>query len=269
MIGNKKGVALVLGGGTARGLAHIGVIEVLEENHIPIDAIVGTSMGALVGGLYASGDLKKFKEKMIKLSKNKISLFFITKKLKSMKNVSDSAMDNFLKDIMKDRKIEKLPIDFTAIATDINSGEEVYLKEGSLLKAISASTCIPGVFRPVNLNNRFLVDGGVVDPLPQKYASEIAQKIIIVNAMPKEFKYARESNDVFEVLSKATSIMANTLLNLKNIIDIQSSKNNHVFIQLNTDKIGPFDFSDVPGLIELGRKEATKNLSNILELIKD
>ncbi|MFA5856388.1 MAG: patatin-like phospholipase family protein [Candidatus Pacearchaeota archaeon] len=266
---NKKGVALVLGGGTARGLAHIGVLEVLEENHVKIDAIVGTSMGALIGGLYASGDLNKFKEKMIKLSKNKISLFFMTKKLKSMKNISDSAMDDFLKDIMKDKKIEKLPIDYTAIATDIDSGEEVYLKEGSLLKAISASTCIPGVFKPVFLNNRYLVDGGVVDPLPQKYASEIATKIIIVNAMPKEYKYARESNDVFEVLSKATSIMANTLLNLKNIINIQANKDDYVFIQLETDKIGPFDFSDVQGLIDLGRKEAKKMLPKILELVKE
>jgi NTE family protein len=261
MVLEKRNLALVLSGGSARGLAHIGVLEVLEENHIPIDAIVGTSMGALIGGLYSAGTLNKFKEKAIHLSDNKFLSLFLSQRIKSGNNKSESIAP-FLREFTQNKRIEKLPISFTAVATDLKSGKEVFIDKGDLLKGILASTSIPGVFQPVKLGNKLLIDGGVVDPLPQKYGQLIGDKVISVNAMPDKFKYERES-DAFDIISEAVGIMTHELIRLTST---QSKRT--VFLQLKTNNIKPFDFFHADKLIKLGRKEAKKNLPKIIKLTK-
>jgi NTE family protein len=170
----KKKLALVLSGGSARGLAHIGVLEVLEENKIPIDAVVGTSMGAVIGGIYAAGKLKEFKEEIIKMSHSRMRAIFWTLKFRRFDVDPSKAFGPVLSKYLKNKKIQDLGIDFTAIATDLKTGEEVYLNEGNLVKAILASVCLPGICHPMTLGKRLLIDGGVVDPLPQGYGELIA-----------------------------------------------------------------------------------------------
>jgi NTE family protein len=255
----KRDLALVLSGGSARGLAHIGVLEVLEKHHVPIEAIVGTSMGAVIGGLYAAGTLNDFKQKLIKLSENKILSMFISHRIKRG-DTNIHAVEPFLKEFTKNKRIEDLDLAFTAVATDLKTGKEVFLNKGDLLTAILASISIPGVFTPVQIDNMLLVDGGVLDPLPQKYGHLIAEKVISVNAMPEHYKYKSE-NDIQGFLSEVGGIMIHEILN-HNLIHNDKS----LFIQLKTDTIEHFDFSDVEKIIGLGRSAAKKHIKEIVKL---
>lgn len=260
-IGKKRSLGLVLSGGSARGLAHIGFLEVLEENHIPVDALVGTSMGALIGGVYIAGNLKKFEEKVLNLSKNKFLSLFLSHRIRKG-NASTEAIEPFLRELIGNKKIEKLPIYFTAVATDLRSGKEVFIDKGDLVKAILASISIPGVFNPVKMGRKLLVDGGVVDPLPQKYGQLIADKVITVNAMPSAFKYKKES-DAFDIISEAVGIMSHELVRLSTI-----PSERIIFVQLHTNYLDPFDFTHVPKIIQIGRRAAKKHLKSIVDLVQ-
>jgi NTE family protein len=184
-----KSVSLVLGCGAARGLAHIGVIRVLHEQGYNIASISGTSMGALVGGLYAAGGLGEFTD--IALSFKKVDFFkYLDLSLfaKSGMLKGDIIIDT-LKKIVGDVTIEDLSIPYTAVATDINSGREIWLREGRLYDAIRASIAIPGVFTPHRIGNRLLVDGGIINPVPVMPISDPDADITIavdVNGPPAD-----------------------------------------------------------------------------------
>ena len=257
----KKNLALVLSGGSVRGFGHIGVLQVLKQHNVPIDAIIGTSMGALIGGLYAAGTLDDFTNEILKLSKNKVAAFFIASKIKLGKSKTET-IEWFLEDFTKGKKIENLSIAFTAVATDLKTGKEVFIEKGSLLKAIIASISIPGLFPPVEMKNKLLVDGGVIDPLPQKYGQTVAKKVISINAIPIKFKYKKEG-DVFDIISESIGIITNELIRLKS-----QERKNTVFIQLRTGGIKPFDFSKVQKAINIGRRTTERNMKKIIKLVK-
>ena len=161
----KKRAALVLAGGGARGIAHIGAIEELYAAGYEVTAVAGTSMGALVGGMFASGHLALFKEWLCGLDARKVfdlvDLAWSTEGL-----VKGDRVMGALGELVSDRPIEQLPIPFAAVATDVVTGEEVVLDRGSLYDAIRASISIPSVFRPVRRDGRILVDGAAVSPMP-------------------------------------------------------------------------------------------------------
>ncbi len=159
-------VSLVLGGGGARGLAHIGVIEVLKERGYDIRSIVGCSMGALVGGFYAAGKLDDYRSWVGQLTEVDVLRFLdisLTARSGFMKG--DRIMDK-LRGLIGDCLIEKLPIPFTAVATDIVRRQQVWINRGDLFDAIRASISVPGLFTPHIVNGRTLVDGGLLNPLP-------------------------------------------------------------------------------------------------------
>jgi NTE family protein len=161
----KKSVSLVLSGGGARGVAHIGVIEELERQGYKIHSIAGSSMGAVVGGIYASGNLKVFSEWMCKLDKK--AIFNLTDFTLSTNGiVKGNKIIKELKKIVPDINIEDLPISYVAVATDIKNEKEVVFENGSLYEAIRASMSIPAFFKPHKLNGMVLIDGGVLNPLP-------------------------------------------------------------------------------------------------------
>lgn len=257
----KDGLAIALSGGSVRGLAHIGFLEVLEENNIKVDYIIGTSMGALVGGVYAAGKLKELKEKMLKLSKNRILSLLLSSRIRKG-NTDTKEIEKFIKPLIKGRKMKTLNPPFTAIATNLKTGKEVYLEEGSLLRNISASISIPGIFQPVKIKNMLLVDGGVIDPLPQEYAKTKAEKVIAVNAMPTKINY-KKGGDTSDILSEAVSIMTNKLIRLGT-----KKSDRHLFVQIRTRGIDSFDFKSVEKVIELGRKAAKKHIKKIIKLSK-
>jgi NTE family protein len=181
----KKQTALVLGTGGARGLAHIGVIKALEENKIPIDIITGTSIGAFIGGLYASGMDVAAMEKIVDGTSKMMVAKIFRPKLFAPGFVGNESVMKFIKSLVGNVKIENLDIPFAASATDLITGEEVVFTKGSLADAIMASIAIPTVFQPVNLGGRYLLDGGLCNPLPISIALELkARNVIAVNVSP-------------------------------------------------------------------------------------
>lgn len=164
--GNKrKTVALALGSGGARGYAHIGVVEVLEERGYDIIAVSGCSMGALVGGIYAAGQLKKFKDWATGLDRFDI-LKLLDVSFSSPGAIRGEKIFSVVRDLIGDTLIEQLPIPYTAVATDLLKHKEVWFQEGPLHQAIRASVAIPSFMTPELVKNRVLVDGALLNPLP-------------------------------------------------------------------------------------------------------
>jgi len=160
-----KTISLVLGSGGARGLAHIGIISWFKENDYEIRSISGCSMGALVGGVYACGKLDDFEEWMRAISKlDIVKLLDISWGKQGL--VEGDRIMTALKDLVGDRRIEDLDIEYTAVAADINREKEIWLKSGSLFDAIRASISLPLFFIPAELKGMSLLDGGILNPVP-------------------------------------------------------------------------------------------------------
>ena len=232
-------IALVLSGGGARGGAHVGVIEVLEKNHIPIDMIVGTSMGSFVGGLYASGkttdEMKKILtetnwKKYITTDFNRQDIPMMKKDIEYIYNgrlgVGVDANDNIvlptgvlkreplllkfleLTSNVKDIKdFDKLNIPYRAVATNIKNGESVILKSGVLGEAIYASSAIPGGLQPINIDGVDLVDGGVSDNIPIQVARDMGADIIIAVDVSEGFPEKVDVNSYFVVVGQLVNIL--------------------------------------------------------------
>lgn len=160
-----KDVALVLSGGGARGIAHIGVIEVLEEKGFNITSISGTSMGSLVGAVYALGKLPEFKEWLINLGKIQV-LKLVDFTFTYQGFIKGDKIFNELRQFIPDANIEDLKIHFAAIATDIMNKREIVFTQGSVFDAVRASISIPSIFTPIATTSSVLIDGGTVNNLP-------------------------------------------------------------------------------------------------------
>lgn len=160
-----KTVSLVLGSGGARGLAHIGAIRVLEEAGVEIKAIAGSSMGALVGGIYAAGKLQSYEEWVKGIEQSEI-LSLLDWTFAGGGLIKGKKIIGKLEELVGTTNIEDLEIDFTAVAVDIDQGREVWLDRGSLFDAVRASIAIPGIFTPHRYLDRTLVDGGLLNPIP-------------------------------------------------------------------------------------------------------
>ena len=174
----KPKIGVALGGGGAKGFAHIGVLKVLKEHGIHFDVISGTSIGSLVGAVYANGSLDKFADEVsnIKLVDipGLLSLSWSTNGFFSGKKAME-----FIKQFVDTEQIEELNKPFAAVASNINTGEIVTLSKGSIVDAVRASIAIPLVFTPVEINGMVLTDGGLVEPLPVRAARELGADIVI------------------------------------------------------------------------------------------
>lgn len=192
----KTKISLVLGSGAARGLAHIGVIHCLEDHNYEVQYISGSSIGALIGGIYAAGELDVYVEWVKELKRrNIIRLLDISFSKKSL--FKGEKIIEVLNEIIKDRTIENLPIGYTAVATDILEQKEVWLTSGSLFEAIRASIAVPMIFSPVQLAGRVLVDGGIINPLPIAPTLNDDSELTIavaLNGSPEIFDVENEEN---------------------------------------------------------------------------
>ena len=180
-----KKVGLALGGGAARGLAHIGVLEVLEKEGIPVDMIVGTSAGAAVGALYAQGKpAGQIKELALNTGWRRL-VSLIDLALPKSGFIEGTRIKNLLKSIIGDISFSDLKIPLACVATDIMSGEEVVISDGSVLEGVRASISIPVIFTAVKWQDRYLVDGGLVNPVPVSTVRKMgADFVIAVNVIP-------------------------------------------------------------------------------------
>jgi NTE family protein len=180
-----KKVGLALGGGAARGLAHIGVLGVLEKEGIPVDLIAGTSAGAAIGALYAQGrSAAKIKELALNTGwKRMVSLIDLA--LPRSGFIEGTRIKNLLKSIIGDIDFSQLKIPLSCVATDIHSGEEVVISDGPVLEGVRASISVPVIFTAVKWRNRYLVDGGLVNPVPVGTVRNMgADLVIAVNVIP-------------------------------------------------------------------------------------
>lgn len=202
----RKKIGLALGGGGAKGLAHIGVIKVLREQNIPIDFIAGTSMGALVGAWYALNKDFKFLENVflkieekdvnskMNLFKNKNGLLF---KNKSILDLLELGFAN--------KSFQQCEIPFRAVATDVENGERVILDSNSISEAVRASIALPLIFKPVRIGERLLMDGGLSDPVPADVVKKMGADIVIaVDVSSKWINIGEEAinlNNMYSVIS--------------------------------------------------------------------
>ncbi len=160
-----RSISLVLGSGGARGLAHIGVIEVLEQAGYEIQSISGASIGALIGGIYAAGELETYRDWVCSLNTLDV-LRLLDISFSGTSLFKGDKIIDALRDLIGPRNIEDLPLDFTAVATDLDASKEVWLSSGPLFDAIRASIAFPTVFSAVHYRGRTLVDGGLLNPIP-------------------------------------------------------------------------------------------------------
>ncbi|MCI0516854.1 MAG: patatin-like phospholipase family protein [Woeseiaceae bacterium] len=199
MPGRPKNVSLVLGSGGARGHAHIGVIRALEQRDLKVRSIAGTSMGAVIGGIYAAGKLDTYVRWAMQLRKSDVVRLLDFSFTRTSLFKGERIID-VLKDLIGDRRIEDLPVAFTAVATAIEEQREVWLNKGSLFTAIKASIAVPGVFSPVIVDDRLLVDGGLINPIPMAPTLNDANDITIaVNLAGTTEHYrpqAKETDDM-------------------------------------------------------------------------
>ena len=207
----QKNIALVLSGGGARGLAHIGVIEELERSGYTITSVAGTSMGSLVGGMHAAGHLEAFKTWMCSLDKKAVfDLLDFTVSTNGV--IKGERVIEAMKKLIADRNIESLPIPYCGVATDFLNGKEIVFRKGSLYDCIKASSSIPTLVTPFSLNGLLLVDGGVLNPIPINQVVRTKHDLLVVvnvnaniphknnnspNGIDVEEKLAAENNNEF------------------------------------------------------------------------
>jgi len=173
----KRRLGLALGSGSARGWAHVGVIRALERAGIKPDLVCGTSIGALVGAAYAAGELERFEQWLIGLSVRDV-LSFLDVRMNGGMIKGERLMEFFRLNFI-DRPIEDLPLPFAAVATELDSGAEVWLREGSTVAALRASIALPALFSPAVREGRLLVDGALVNPVPVSLARAMGAEVVI------------------------------------------------------------------------------------------
>ena len=202
----KRKVGLALGGGAARGLAHIGVLEVLEKEGIPIDMIAGTSIGALVGAVYAEKrDIELMKELAVDLGSKRLT--FIDPALPKTGLIRGRKIENTLKSIVGNVKFEDLTMPFACVTVDIDTGEEVVIRQGTVWKAIRASASVPAILALTKWEGRHLVDGGLVNPVPVSVLETMgADFIIAVNVLPSRITKETKEPNIFGVIMKTIYI---------------------------------------------------------------
>ena len=287
-----KTVSLVLGSGGARGHAHIGVIKAIEERGLEICNIAGTSMGSVIGGIYAAGELDTYIEWARRLQKKDV-VKLLDLSFSTVSIFKGERIFEVLKELIGDREIEDLDRGFTAVAAAIEEQREVWLNKGPLFQAIRASTAVPGVFSPVKIAGRMLVDGGIVNPIPiAPTLSDATDLTIAVNLNSIAETYTPESNDpvrdddeaegyrekiqqfladligsdddasdppdATDLLIRSVDVMQGAIARLK-----LAAYTPDMVIEIPRDACTFFEFDRASELTELGYKQACKVLGNL------
>lgn len=282
-----KKVALVLSGGGARGLAHIGVIEELEKRDYEITSIAGTSMGALVGGVYAQGKLTEFRDWVTALDQFEV-FKLVDFTFSSAGLVKGEKVLNTIKEFIPDTRIENLPISYSATAVDIIKHKEVVFRDGMLFDAIRASIAIPTVFTPIKKDGMVLVDGGVMNNVPISNVKRTEGDFLVVvhvnaeipaisptlskkETKKKEKKHRKWLDNFAEFLNHSKekehslgylSLIDNTLttgmLRLAQLSILNG--NPDILVEISRDTCGTYDFYKAAEIIETGRLAARKVL---------
>jgi NTE family protein len=198
----RPGIGLALGGGFARGFAHLGVLQVLEQNRIPISCIAGTSVGSILGAAYASGaPLARIVATCRTLRLRDIARWRVSR----LGFASNHRLGDLIERVFEARQFEELQIPMAAVATDLNSGEPVVITQGDLIDAIRASCAFPGLFEPVEIGTRCLADGGLVAPVPTRAARDLGAEFVLGVSVGMQDGYRGTPSNIFQVVSRAVT----------------------------------------------------------------
>lgn len=281
---------LALGGGGARGLAHIGVLRVLEKEGIKPRAIAGCSIGSLIGGLYAYyGDSQKVEEFILEAIKNPVFRVLGFDKLEGYnRNNAKNYFEQFLDylgqrikavmalerisyfemsqadeifNILPDASIEKFRIKYSAVATDLLSGREINIRSGSLREAVRASSTVPGIFPPVRLDGYLLIDGSATDTIPAAKVRALGADRVIAVDVSHDLKSASEPKNVYDVMFRTEAVTSHHLSRLR-------LKEADIVITPDVKHLSWTDFSRSEEIIKAGETAAYKHLDDIKKLMK-
>lgn len=252
----KPKIALVLGGGAARGFAHIGVIRVLEQEKIPIDMVIGTSVGSLIGAIYAY-DRNSFELEWtaFMLERDNIFDYGLMNMLTGLGAAKGEKLEEFIRVKIPVKNVEELKIPFAAVATDLNRGSRVVLDSGSIAKAVHASCAIPGVFQPVEHQGKLLVDGGVLDNIAVDVARERGADIVIAVDIGQNLMNFSITN-ALDVMLQSISIMAAETVK-------QKKRDADILIDPKVGTVGMLDFSQKKRCMQAGIEAAQKYMPEI------
>lgn len=273
-----KDVALVLSSGGARGLAHIGAIEELESHGYHISSIAGCSMGALIGGVYAAGKLKEFREwmktidrkKMIELTDFSFSINHLAKGTRIIETIME---------FVPDMAIEDLPVPYCAVATDLKAGREVVFNKGSLFESIRASISMPSFYKPVQRDGMVLIDGGILNPIPLNRVKRQKKDILVgIDVSGHDYKTQwDEMHRLTEMQKQDNSLKSkildmlipdniefnyytmlsrtNSLMIRQNSILMAKLMKPDILVDIQMSRYGTFDFDKSEKLVAIGKQK--------------
>ncbi|MCL2485620.1 MAG: patatin-like phospholipase family protein [Endomicrobia bacterium] len=252
-------IALVLGGGGARGFSHIGVFNVLQAEQVPVDLVVGTSIGSIVGAFYCAGMPMSKAEELAKnftwKSVSDISATSMLSMLFTENLLSNEKIETFLNENIGDLRFDQLQIPMVCVATDLNTGERVLLRDGSVSFAARASATLPGIFKPVEYRQRYLVDGGLSENVPVNIAKLFDPDIIIAVAVSADIS-KNSTDNVFETLMQSIYIQGKAL-------DGENLRQADIIIRPEVGEISAIDMAGAYGTIEKGFIAAKKAVKQI------
>ncbi|MDO8260067.1 MAG: patatin-like phospholipase family protein [Candidatus Magasanikbacteria bacterium] len=261
---NKK-IGLALGGGGARGLAHLGVLKVLRREGIKIDYICGVSMGSIIGALFALGlDLDEIEKEILKYNRKT--------KLIRMADIRFFSKNSMLKGVKPYKFIEQFinaeavfsdaKVPFTIVATDLNTGDEAVLKRGNILEAVKASSCVPGIFPPVKIGTDYYIDGGVVNPTPVDVTKEMGADIVIAVDLIVRKKVEITKPNIFNTLMRSYDIIRAQAVKFK----MSQIGDAMILIEPNIGGIvDSFKFDNMDRFIKAGEEATEEMLPEILK----
>lgn len=284
----KMKIGLALGGGGARGLAHIGVIRVLKANKIPIDMIAGTSMGAVIGAMYAlepdinmveekakellaSDAFKKLHVEFLQQGKEETFIKRFISHLKQtylynltrtkLSLVSQEKVEGILNELLPDRDISETKIPFVAVATDLTRAEEMVFNKGPLRKAVQASMAIAGIFPPLQQDGNWLIDGGIVSIVPVKAAFDMGADMVIAVDVKSRRRLKSKLESGFEIISRANYIRGM-------VINQALLKQADIVISPGVKNVHWADFKKIGMLIKKGEQACESELEKIKDYIR-
>lgn len=262
MLAKTKTVGLALGGGGAKGLVHIGIIKALESAGISIDYIAGTSMGALVGGVYAATkDIATLENMVSEIKRDDVFPLLELLKKKDGSFFRGETLTERLRKSLGNIEIQNCLIPFAAVATDEGRGEEVIIKKGNLVDAIRASIALPIIFAPVEFEGKMLVDGGLSNPVPANVVKEMgADYVIAVDVSSRQLipdSSVKEIKDFYSILDRTISVIEYQLAK-KNLL-----KNADIVLRPPIFGFDWLNFSKASEIIKVGEEEIRLSLRKI------
>ncbi|MDC3412814.1 patatin-like phospholipase family protein [Terrihalobacillus insolitus] len=250
-------IGLALGSGGARGFSHLGVLKVLTENKIPVHLIAGSSMGALVGALYASGQEMKDLYRMALAFKRKYFLDFTVPK---MGFIQGDRIKDYIRLFTYQKKIEECKIPIGIVTTNLYTGHKKVFYEGDIAQAIRASISIPGIFVPEEINGELYVDGGVIDRVPVSIAREMGADIVIAVDCA-HFTPTTEIHSIYDVMLQSIDIMQDELVK-------HGEMDTNIMLKPDVTEYSTRAFTNTKQIIEKGEEEATTKLGDIITCIE-